>query len=42
MTLEQLMIEDSMAAPRQHFAPKRESNIIVIFTKIAATKRPTN
>ena len=38
MTLEQLMIEDFMAVPRQHFAPKRESNIIV--TKIAARKRP--
>ena len=40
MTLEQLMIEDFMAVPRQHFAPKRESNIIVIFAKIAARKRP--
>ena len=40
MTLEQLMIEDFMAVPRQHFAPKRESNIIAIFAKIAARKRP--
>ena len=42
MTLEQLMIEDFMAVPRQHFAPKRESNVIVIFAKIAARKRPPN
>ena len=38
MTLEQLMIEDFMAVPRQHFATYRESNIIISFAKIAARK----
>jgi hypothetical protein len=38
MTPEWSMIEGFTAIPRQHFATKRESNIIISFAKIAARK----